>query len=330
MSFRKNKKILVTGGAGYIGAHMVRLLREKGYAPVVFDNLSTGFRSFVPNGVPFVKGDLRRPKDIECLFKKYNFSAVIHFAASIVVSESVTQPLEYYENNVVGSLNLVKAMIENKVYHLVFSSTAAIYGKCKDLPVKEDCPAKPENPYAATKYIVEQMLHDVSAATPLRYVALRYFNVTGSHPRGDIGIKKADPTHLIPSIMKVARGVKNHLIVFGDDYDTPDGTCIRDYIYVMDLCDAHLKALKVLQYRGVSDVFNLGTERGFTVKEVVDLAKEVTGKKIPYVIGKRRAGDIPSLIANCAKAEKILKWKHKTSLREMLLTAWNWEIKSSG
>jgi len=323
---RKHKKfILVTGGAGYIGSHMTRLLEAEGHLPLVFDNLSTGNRRFVSKGVPFIKGDLCRPKDIEKLFQLYDIQAVINFAGSIVVPESVVDPLKYYYNNIYGMVNLLEVMRKHKVNKIIFSSTAAVYGNAKKIPITEQEPLAPSNPYARTKLMIEQILEDARTAYGLNYVVLRYFNVAGSHPLADIGINLTKPTHLVPNVMKVASGRKPYLEVFGNDYETADGTCIRDYIYVMDLCRAHLDALKALEKGLGSDTFNLGCGSGFSVNQVVDQARKLTGKPIKVVMRARRKGDVPALVASSRKAWRVLKWKPQASLKQILSTAWDWE-----
>ena len=319
------ENVLVTGGAGYIGSHMIRVLLEHGYQPVVFDNLSTGYREFVPQGVPFIKGDMRNRSHIERVFDKYAIAAVMHFAGSIVVPESLADPLKYYETNVGGTLNLLRAMVNAKVKFFIFSSTATVYGEKGDRPLTEAASAAPMNPYARTKYMIEEALRDMSAAYDFRHVIFRYFNVAGSHPSADIGIKMAKPTHLIPNIMKVLSGKKKILNVFGEDYDTPDGTCIRDYIYVMDLCQAHLLALEFLKRGGPSDTFNLGSGIGFSVKQVMTTAERVVGQKIKTRSSKRRPGDVTRSVASFKKAHKTLGWKPKAALEQIIKTAWDFE-----
>lgn len=319
------ENVLVTGGAGYIGSHMIRILLEHGYQPVVFDNLSTGYRKFVPKGIPFIKGDLRNRSHVKKVFDKYPIRAVMHFAGAIVVPESVVDPLKYYETNVGGTLNLLKAAVNAKVKFFIFSSTATVYGESGDIPLTEAASAAPANPYARTKYMIEEMLRDMSLAYDFRHVIFRYFNVAGSHPSADIGIKMAKPTHLIPNIMKVLSGKKKFLPIFGEDYDTPDGTCIRDYIYVMDLCQAHLLALEFLKRGGPSDTFNLGSATGFSVKEVLTTAERVVGQKIKTKPSQRRPGDVTRSVASFTKAHKTLGWKPKTSLEQIIKTAWDFE-----
>ena len=323
-----SKTILISGGAGYIGSHMVRLLLEKGYWPVVFDNLSKGHREFIPRGVPFVRGDLRRPADIRKAFKKYKIDAVIHFAALIVVPESVAEPLKYYENNIVGSINLFSEMILAGVNKAVFSSSACVYGQPLRNPITEDEPLKVANPYGATKVIGEQILSDLATAGKMKYVALRYFNVAGAHPSGEIGIKMDKPTHLIPNVMRAALGRIKAMKVFGTDWPTKDGTGVRDYIHVLDLCDAHFLALKVLfQRKNCREMINLGNGKGFSVLEIIRKAEQVTGQKIPFNTYPRRPGDCSTVVASFAKAKRILGWQPKRSLEEILASAWAWEQK---
>jgi len=315
----KIKNVLVTGGAGYIGAHMVRLLLENGYKPVVFDNLSTGYRDYVPAGVHFIKGDLCNYGDIQKAFKTYKICAVMHFAAAIVVPESVSNPLKYYENNIVGSVNLLKAMIQAGVDKIIFSSSACVYGNALRNPITENEPLKVENPYGATKVMVEQILRDLGRAGYINFIILRYFNVAGLGFLRKTGIKRRQPTHLIPRVMDVVSGRKRMLGVFGTDYPTPDGSCIRDYIHVLDICEAHLLALKALcDKRVVNDIFNLGDGKGFSVKEVIAVASEITGKVIRVKVEPRRPGDCPSAVASFSKAKRILGWIPKRRLKDII------------
>lgn len=321
------KNILVLGGAGYIGSHMVRLLMESGYQPLVFDNLSTGHKEFIPKGVPFFNGDLRNSRDLAKCFEKYPIDVVMYFAASIVVSESVADPLKYYENNVISGINLIKEMVAHKIENLIFSSTAAVYGEPVEIPITENSPTQPENPYGFSKLMMEQILKDAAKAYNFRYISLRYFNVAGSHSNAETGIRYKVITHLIPSLLKVASGERKEFLIFGDDYKTPDGTCIRDFIYVVDLCRAHLSALEYLKKEKRCDVFNLGNGSGFSVKEVLDMAEKVSGRKIKVKISPRRAGDPARVVASSAKAKKILGWEGKASLEEIVASAWKWELK---
>ena len=323
-------QILVTGGAGYIGSHMVRVLSQNGYSPIVFDNLSNGHREFVPATVPFIEGDLRNTSELAGVFQKHQITGVLHFAATLVVPESVANPIKYYDNNFSGSLNLLTQMLENSVYKLVFSSTATVYGNANTISVTENTPTIPVSPYGKTKLFVEQMISDISHATKLRYATLRYFNVAGCHPEWGIGIKARDTTFLIPSIMQVAGGAKQSLTVFGNDYGTLDGTCIRDYISVLDLCDAHLLAYKALDGNGQNQVFNIGTGQGLSVMEIIRRAEMVTGKSIRYEFAERRPGDAAQIYANPEKAKQILGWVSHTSTTEMLRSAWAWQKMLSG
>ena len=319
-----NDQILVTGGAGYIGAHMVQILAQKGYDPVVFDNLSTGHREFVPASVPFIEGDLRDTSDIGRAFRNYKITGVFHFAAALVVPDSVANPIKYYASNFCGSLNLITQMVENGVHKLVFSSTATVYGNAKTISVTEDTPTLPISPYGKTKLFAEQMISDISRATNLHYATLRYFNVVGCHANWGIGTKTRDTTFLIPSIMQVACGEKQSLTVFGNDYDTPDGTCIRDYISVLDLCEAHLLAYKALDGNAKNEVFNIGTGHGLSVLEIIRHAEKVTGKRIRHEFAGRRPGDAGKIYANPEKAKQLLGWASHTSTTEMLRSAWEW------
>ncbi|MBF0386246.1 MAG: UDP-glucose 4-epimerase GalE [Candidatus Omnitrophica bacterium] len=324
------QNILITGGAGYIGSHMVRLLLEQGFKPVVFDNLSTGHKEFIPKGVPLVKGDLRDPAAVRRAFRRYPVSAVVHFAAAIVVPESVAEPLNYYENNVSATVNLLKGMKEAGVRRIVFSSSACVYGNPLKSPILENEPLKIENPYGATKVMVEQILGDLARAGCIDFIALRYFNVAGAHSQGGIGIKMAKPTHLIPNVMRVACGLKKELAVFGDDYPTKDGTCVRDYVHVVDLVEAHLLALRALAKGKVkNEVINLGNGRGFSVKEVIEAAVKVTGRPVPHKVLPRRPGDSVNVVASYAKARRLLGWKPQRGLDTILSSAYQWECAGS-
>lgn len=318
-----NKKILVTGGAGYIGAHMVNLLLEQEYTPIVFDNLSTGYRDFVPKNVVFIQGDLKNKSDVEKVFKKHKIDSVIHFASSLVVSESSSNPLKYYENNIYGTINLLRTMLENKVYNIIFSSTSAVYGNSTESFVSEDMPTNPVSPYGKTKLIIEQMLEDISKSSELKYISLRYFNVIGSHPKCNIGIRDKNTTFLIPNIMRVVCGKKDFLSIYGNDYETPDGTCIRDYIHIIDLCYAHLYALQSIHTIN-NQVFNVGTGQSHSVKEILDIVELITNTKINYVFSQRRLGDVGKIVSNVDKINKVLNWRFQTRITESLKTSLNW------
>ncbi len=326
------KKVLVVGGAGYIGSHMVRMLVEAKRSVVVYDNLSTGKRQMVDSHATFVKGDTRDAFALRKLFRLHKFDSVICFAASLIVPESVAKPLEYYENNVAAVVNLLKAMREAGVDYFVFSSTAATYGEPKRMPVREDDPKEPTSPYGMSKLMTERVLRDLNIAEPdFRYAALRYFNVCGAHPSGTLGAMKKKETLLIPNVLRAVRqGPAHPLIIFGDDYKTPDGTCQRDYVHVVDICSAHLLALRYLERGGKSDVFNLGCGKGYSVKEVVDAAEKALSLHVPVKYSPRRAGDPSRVVASSAKAARILKWKPTFDLRSMIETAWRWEQKKAG
>ncbi|VDN47538.1 UDP-galactose-4-epimerase [Petrocella atlantisensis] len=317
--------ILVCGGAGYIGSHTVAALVAEGETVVVFDNLITGHRKAVPEEVIFYEGDLRNEVELDRVFANENIDAVIDFAAYSLVGESVTQPLKYYENNVYGTLCLLKKMVEYKVPHIVFSSTAATYGEPKEIPIKEEDPTLPTNPYGESKLVVEKMLKWVGEAHGIRYTALRYFNAAGAHISGLIGEDHAPESHLIPLVLQVANGQREAIKVFGDDYPTKDGTCVRDYIHVTDLSDAHVLALRRLQKGGDSRIYNLGNGQGFSVMEVISITRAVTGHPIPAVITSRREGDPATLIASAEAATKELGWKPKyDTIEDIIKTAWTW------
>ena len=317
--------VLVCGGAGYIGSHTVAALLEAGEEVVVFDNLSTGHRKAVPAKVKFYKGDLRISEDIEKVFLESNIKSVIDFAADSQVGESVVDPLKYYENNVSGTISLLKAMVKYKIKHIVFSSTAATYGEPKSVPILETDDTIPTNPYGETKLTVEKMLNWVNKAHGITFTALRYFNAAGAHISGEIGEDHSPESHLIPLVLQVANNQREQIMMFGDDYDTKDGTCIRDYIHVSDLSDAHVLAVKRLENGGDSKIFNLGNGTGFSVKEIVEISRKVTGHAIPALVKGRRAGDPGSLIASAEGATKELGWKPKfSSVEKIIETAWAW------
>jgi len=318
-------KVLVIGGAGYIGSNMVLKLLENKHSPVVFDNLCTGHRRLVPKKVPFVKGDLRNFQDILTALKEHKADAVMHFAASALVGESVENPLKYYDNNVVACVQLLKAMKETKVNKFIFSSTCAIFGEPRHVPIREDDPKSPMNPYGQSKLTIEHMLRDLARSSDLRYVVLRYFNACGAHPSGEIGELHDPEAHLIPNVLKVLTGEKKELQIFGDDYDTPDGTCVRDYVHIEDLAIAHLRALETLVKGKKSDVFNLGSGDGHSVREIVQAVERVTGQKVKVKMCPRRPGDPAKLVAGADKARKILGWRPRHDLESIIRTAWRWE-----
>lgn len=318
-------KVLVIGGAGYIGSNMVLKLLENKHSPAVFDNLCTGHRRLVSKKAPFMKGDLRDFKDILAALKEHKPDAVMHFAASALVGESVEDPLKYYDNNVAACIQLLKAMKEMNVNKFIFSSTCAIFGEPKQVPIREDDPKSPMNPYGQSKLTIEHMLRDLARSSDLRYVALRYFNACGAHPSGETGELHDPEAHLIPNILKVLTGEKKELQIFGDDYDTPDGTCVRDYVHIEDLATAHLLAMEMLAKGKKSDVFNLGSGNGHSVKEIVQTVERVTGQKVKIKICPRRPGDPAKLVAGAEKARKILGWKPEHDLESIIRTAWRWE-----
>lgn len=316
--------ILVTGGAGYIGSHTVVELLEKGEEVIVIDNLHTGHQKSILGGA-FYQGDLRDRSFLDGVFRNHSIEAVIHFAASSLVGESVQKPLDYYDNNLIGSHSLVKAMLDYDVKKIVFSSTAATYGEPARIPIEEDDPTAPTNPYGETKLAIEKMLRWCDAAYGLKSISLRYFNAAGAHPDGVIGEDHNPESHLIPIILQVALGQREHIGIFGDDYPTADGTCIRDYIHVMDLANAHWLALEYLRRTHRSDIFNLGSGKGFSVLEVIETARKVTGHPIPAKIYPRRAGDPAVLVASAEKAQQKLKWQPRyRQLEEIIATAWKW------
>ncbi len=317
------KTILVAGGAGYIGSHMTALLVERGYEVVVADNLRTGHYQAV-KGAKLRVGDLRDGAFLNQLFTETQIDGVINFAAYSLVGESVTDPLKYYGNNVAGSQSMLTAMKDHGVNKIVFSSTAATYGEPEKQPIEETDRTDPTNPYGATKLAIEGMLKWCDRAYGIRYAALRYFNAAGSDPDADIGEDHDPESHLIPLVMQTALGQRDHLGIYGGDYPTADGTCVRDYIHVRDLAEAHLLALEYLERGGESGVFNLGSGDGYSVKEILDAARRITGKAIPAVVEPRRAGDPSVLIASNKKAEAVLGWTPKRGLDEIIADAWTW------
>jgi len=322
--------ILVTGGAGYIGSHAVLELQRAGYEVVVLDNLVYGHREIVEEilKVELVVGDTSDRALLDQLFATHKIDAVMHFAAYAYVGESVTDPAKYYRNNVVGTLGLLEAMVAASINKFVFSSTCATYGVPNTIPIPEDHPQNPINPYGATKLMVERMLADFDVAHNLKSVCFRYFNAAGADPTGQLGEDHFPETHLIPLVLFTAMGKQESVSIFGTDYDTRDKTCIRDYIHVTDLADAHILGLKYLMEGGDSQAFNLGNGSGFSVKEVIETAKEVTGKDIKVVERDRRPGDPPALIGTSEKARKMLGWNPKyPEIRDILAHAWQWHQK---
>ncbi len=317
--------ILVTGGAGYIGSHTVYKLIEQGNDVVVIDSLQTGYKQAIHPQARFYQGDIRDEKFLNDVFSKEEIEAVIHFAANSLVGESMTNPLKYYDNNVYGTKVLLQAMIDNGIKNIVFSSTAATYGEPEKLPILESDKTEPTNTYGETKLAMEKMFKWTSKAHDLRYVSLRYFNACGAHESGKIGEAHIPETHLIPLILQVPNKKRDHINIFGNDYNTKDGTCVRDYIHVVDLAQAHILAVKYLLEGNKSDIFNLGNGIGFTVNEVIEVARKVTGHEIPAVISERRAGDPAQLVASSEKAKIVLGWNptHNT-LEEIISSAWNW------
>lgn len=321
-------KVLVTGGAGYIGSHMVQMLDLLGHAVVTFDDLSAGFADAVLGG-EFVQGSLHDKAALKSLFDSRQFDAVVHFAGSIAVGESVRDPAKYYQNNLTGTLNLLDAMREHGVDKIVFSSTAAIFGVPQYVPIDEDHPQMPINPYGMTKWVTERILRDYDIAYGLRSVALRYFNAAGAAPDAALGERHDPETHLIPLALRAASGKLPILTVFGTDYDTPDGTCIRDYIHIVDLCEAHVLALRHLMADGESRAYNLGNGQGYSVREVIEVAQKVTGIPVPLKYGSRRAGDPPRLVADASQIRKDWGWSPKfSSLDQIVEHAWQWEVKA--
>lgn len=317
--------ILVLGGAGYIGSHTVYELIDNGADVVVADNLQTGHLQALHPKARFYEGDIRDKAFLDNLFKKEKIDAVIHFAANSLVGESMVEPLKYYDNNLYGTMVLLKSMVENGIDKIVFSSTAATYGEPESIPILETDKTEPTNTYGETKLSMEKMFKWVSQAHGMRYVSLRYFNACGAHLSGKIGEAHNPESHLIPIILQVPNGQRKSVAIYGEDYNTKDGSCVRDYIHVTDLAQAHILAVKYLENGGESNVFNLGNGVGFSVKEVIETARKVTGHPIPAVVSSRRAGDPAVLIASSTKAKEILGWTPKhDSLEEIIATSWKW------
>ena len=318
-------RLLVLGGAGYIGSHTALELIKKGHEVIVVDNLVTGYEKAIPDKAVFYQGDIRNFDFLDNLFKKEKIDAVIHFAAYSLVGESVTNPLKYYDNNLYGTKVLLEAMIKNNVNKIVFSSTAATYGEPENIPILETDRTCPTNPYGETKLAMEKMFHWASKAHGLSYVSLRYFNACGADATGQIGEAHNPESHLIPLVLQVPNGKRESVSIYGTDYDTPDGTCIRDYIHVTDLAQAHILAVEYLANGGESDIFNLGNGVGYSVREVIETARSVTGHPIPATEVPRRAGDPARLVASGEKAKRVLGWEPKIKkLDEIIASAWKW------
>ena len=317
--------ILVLGGAGYIGSHTVYELIDAGRDVVVVDNLQTGFRQAVHPKARFYQADIRDRAAMDKVFESEDIEGVVHFAASSQVGESMSDPLKYYDNNLSGTCVLLQCIMAHGVLKIVFSSTAATYGEPEQVPILETDKTQPTNCYGETKLAMEHMMSWVSRAHGLKYVALRYFNACGAHPSGVIGEAHDPETHLVPIILQVPNGKRDHVSIFGDDYPTKDGTCVRDYIHVTDLAQAHILALDYLLQGGENNVFNLGNGVGFTVNEVIECARKVTGHAIPAVVSPRRAGDPAQLVASSEKAKTVLGWKPQyDNLETIISTAWAW------
>lgn len=316
--------ILVVGGAGYIGSHTNKELNRRGYQTLIYDNLVYGHKESVKWGKLEV-GDLAEEEHLERIFQENSIDAVLHFAAYAYVGESVAKPAKYYKNNVCNTIQLLDIMRKYQVNHIIFSSTCATYGVPDKMPITEDMPQKPVNPYGATKWMVERILEDYRKAYGINYCCLRYFNAAGADPEGELGESHMPETHLIPLILDAASGKRESISIFGTDYPTKDGTCIRDYIHVSDLADAHIRALEYLIKGGESSCFNLGNGNGDSVRHVIEVAKQVTGRGIKVKEEKRRAGDPPVLIGSAEKAEKVLGWEPKYAEIETIMEhAWKW------
>jgi UDP-glucose 4-epimerase len=316
--------ILVTGGAGYIGSQTVKELAKGGFKPIVYDNLSQGRKEAVLAG-ELVVGDLGEREKLKQVFRRFPIEAVIHLAAVSIGSESMKQPAKYFRNNLTGSLNLLEVMLESDVKKIIFSSTAAVYGIPQQIPLREEEKTQPIHPYGASKLMFEQILASYREAYDLRYISFRYFNAAGADPEGKIGEDHSPETHLIPLILKTALGEQKEIEIFGDDYPTPDGTCIRDYIHVADLAYAHILALETLFKTSLGKIYNLGNEKGYSVREVIRVVEKVTGRRIKTKQSPRRPGDLPVLVASAEKIKKELNWQPQyPKLEEIISTAWHW------
>ena len=322
-------KILVVGGAGYIGSHMIKRFQNTDHQIDVLDNLSTGFKENSQNYKLHIC-DLSNKKQVHKILKENKYEMVMHFASSINVGESYDHPMKYYENNVINTLNLLECMIDLKILNFIFSSTAAVYGEPESIPIKEEQNLSPINPYGKTKSVVENILSDYDKSYGLKYISLRYFNACGAHIDGTIGERHNPETHLIPLILQTASGRRNNFKIYGDDYKTKDGTCVRDYIHVMDIAEAHLLSLEKLIQTQNSDIYNIGNKQGYSVREIIDMIEEITQIKIPYKISEKRKGDPAELIADNSKITEKLNWRARYSdLNTIINTAWEWEKKLS-
>lgn len=322
------KNVLVTGGAGYIGSHACKALAKAGYTPVTYDNLVYGHTWAVKWG-PFEEGDILDRQRLSEVIARHQPEAVMHFAAFAYVGESVENPGKYYRNNVAGSLTILEAMRDHGIRNIVFSSTCAVYGNPEAIPIPEDHPTQPINPYGFSKYTVERMLEDFSHVHNMRYVSLRYFNAAGADPDAEIGEDHDPETHLIPLVLDVAAGRRENVKIFGTDYDTPDGTCIRDYIHVSDLADAHVLGLEHLKGTGQNHIFNLGNGDGHSVKAVIETARKITGKNIAAIESARRSGDPALLVGSSERIKKFLGWNpNHATIDDIIQTAWNWHQQS--
>ncbi|PKK94768.1 MAG: UDP-glucose 4-epimerase GalE [Tenericutes bacterium HGW-Tenericutes-5] len=316
-------KLLVLGGAGYIGSHFVKEALKNNHEVIVIDNLSTGHIESLPKEVKFYQGDIRDERFLDEVFLQERIDACVHFCAYSLVGESMKDPLKYFDNNVIGAIRLVQAMVKHAVKYIVFSSTAAVYGSHEEMPITENFTTEPTNPYGESKLFMEKIFKWSDEAYGIKYVSLRYFNVAGADSEGTIGEDHSPETHLIPIILQVPLKKRDKLTIFGDDYNTFDGTCIRDYIHVLDLADAHLKALDYLKRENNSNIFNLGSESGYSNKQILSNARKITESPIPSEIGPRRPGDPDKLIASNQKAKKVLNWEVKRDIEDILKSAWN-------
>lgn len=321
-------KILVTGGAGYIGSHTVRKLKEAGHEIVIFDNLSSGHLDAI-KGFNLVKSDLANKEDLEKVFSENKFEAVVHFAGSIEAGQSMTDPKRFFNNNLINGLNLLEVMLDHDVKKIVFSSTAAVYGEPEKMPIEENDPKNPTNVYGETKLMFEKVLDAYDHAYGLKSVCLRYFNATGADPSGEIGPDHKNKTHLLTLTLLTALGKRDSIKIFGTDYPTPDGTGVRDYVHVNDLADAHVLALDFLQKNNVSDKFNLGNEKGTSVREVIEISKKISRVDFKVIEEPRREGDPANLFASSQKAQRVLGWQPKfPNMQQIVETAWNWHQKN--